>query len=237
MGVHIVKNSLVFKTVVLIVLILVILFGAIGWYMYQNQTKIVEELQSNQKNYIIKQLDRTERTAIEQEIEMLKKLSSSIVGAILESLYNMDEETVKATLNEFMQNDNIKAVHIYDNSLGKSFLDAYKGGSGLVYSYKIPEKFLSLKSLSYDLENDGDKVGYIKIYYNNDKIIKSIAQLKEKDLNDFNIQAKKISNKVNKLLFNQIIFFIISGLLIATFITILLITFVNTPLKKTKIRA
>ncbi|MBN2782656.1 MAG: hypothetical protein JXQ66_05390, partial [Campylobacterales bacterium] len=133
------KNSLVFKTVVFIVLVLFVLFGAIGWYMYQNQTNIIDELQSNQKSYIIEQLDRTESSAVEQEIETLKKLSSSIVGAITESLYNMDEETVKATLNEFMQNDNIKAVEIYDRSMGKIFLDAYKDVSKIIYGYSIPQ--------------------------------------------------------------------------------------------------
>ncbi|MBN2782137.1 MAG: SpoIIE family protein phosphatase, partial [Campylobacterales bacterium] len=94
------------------------------------------------------------------------------------------------------------------------------------------QNLLNLKSLKYDLENGGEVVGHLKIFYNNDKIIASIAKLKEKDLSDFNTQAKTISQKVNDLLFEQILFFSISGLLIAVVIAMLLITFVNTPLKK-----
>jgi serine phosphatase RsbU (regulator of sigma subunit) len=234
MDFNIVKKSLVFKTVLLIVFVLAVLFVTLGWYMYQNQNNIVKELQSNQKNYIINQLDRTEHTAINQETKTLKKLSSSIIGAITESLYNMDEETVKATLDEFMQSDNIKAVHIYDNSINKTFLNAHKDGSSIIYSYNTPNDLLKLRSLRYDLKNEDEVVGIIKIFYNNDKILKSIAKLKNEDLNDFNTQAKKISNKVDNLLFEQVIFFSISGLLIAILITTLLITFVNSPLKKLK---
>ncbi len=228
------KHSITLKTLSIIILALLSIFSSIGWYIYQSQTAIINDLQSNQKEYIIKQLNRTEKISIDQETANLKKLSSSILGAITQALYNIDEVTIQASILKFMQNETIKAVQIYDKTTHSTFINAYKDKNNKIKITKdaLDKKRLKLQSLNYKITNQEVEIGFIKIYYDNNKIIKNISHLKEKDLNTFSLQAQSISKRVGTLLIKQIIIFIIGVIMMAILITYLLIKFVNNPLNK-----
>jgi len=232
-------HSIVFKILSIIIVVLFTIFSAIGWNTYISQKTIISDLQKNQKNYIIQQLDRAERIELDREMFFLRKLSLSILGAITQGLYNMDDTSVVTTLSEFMQNENIKAVQIIDNLLGKSFINSYKEKDNeqvkMNITDQLPEKFLELEHIEYKLINNEDEIGLIKIYYNNDSILESIAQLKKRDLNDFNYQAKLATQSLNALIFKEALIFVLGVLIIVITISHLLVKFVNKPLNKLKI--
>ena len=194
-------------------------------------------MQNYQKKYIIQQLDKSERVEIDREIFTLNKLSLSILGAVTQSLYNMDDVSIKATLGEFMQNENIKAVQIIDILLGKTFINAYNDSNSdnvitINITEQLPAKFTQLQFIEYNLVNNEDIIGLIKVYYNNQTIIESISKQKKIDLKNFNSQAQLASESLNILIIKQIIIFILGVSIITVIITHLLLKFVNKPLKK-----
>ena len=55
------KNSIIFKTTFAVLVNLLLIVFLIGWYVYDSQISIINELQTNQKNLIESQLERTEK--------------------------------------------------------------------------------------------------------------------------------------------------------------------------------
>jgi serine phosphatase RsbU (regulator of sigma subunit) len=230
-------HSIVFKILSIIIVLLFLVFSAIGWDIYNSQNTIISDLQKYQKEYIIEQLDRAESAEINREMFTLKKLTLSILGAVTQSLYNMDDTSIQTTLSEFMQNENIKAVQIFDTLLGKTFINAYNDSNNddaiiINITDELPTKFTQLEFIENNLVNNDDVIGRIKVYYNNDSIYESISKMKKIDLYNFNSQASLVSESLNVLIIKQVIIFIVGVCLIAITIIHLLIKFVNNPLKK-----
>ena len=91
------KNSIIFKTSFIIVLLQIIILSAIGVYIQNSQINIIDELQTNQKNYITTKLNNIEKEAIKKELDILNVLLSSVNGAISDTLYNVDKDSVNIT--------------------------------------------------------------------------------------------------------------------------------------------
>ncbi len=185
------NKSIVFKTSFIIIIALIAIMTTIGLYIQNSQINIVNKLQTNQKEYITTQLNRIEKSSIDKEIEILHNLTSSVAGALSDSLYNIDEDAIKSTFEQFLKKDNIKAVYVFDNAENTIFLASFKKDNQMVFAKELPEKFKELESLpKFELIVDAEKLGFIKVFYNNDAIIKSISVLKEKDLGIFYKQSQ-----------------------------------------------
>ena len=224
------KNSIIFKTSFIIVLLQIIILSAIGVYIQNSQINIIDELQTNQKNYITTKLNNIEKEAIKKELDILNVLLSSVNGAISDTLYNVDKDSANITIEKFINKDNIKAVYIYDSSSGEIFSVVYKKDKKIIFSDSLPSDFTRLNYIKSDLFMNDENLGYMKVYYNNEKIIKDISALKEKDLTLFEKQSLEIGEKVKKEFFYQVISFTFGGLMTVLLIIFLLRRFVNEPL-------
>jgi len=223
-------NSILFKTSFVIAITLSILMGIVGFYVHLNQLEIIKELQNNKKEYIIKQLNRTEELSIKREFLFLNNLLFAISGTLKEALYNFDDSTLKATFKKLLSLDNIKAIYITDAYTKKIYLAAYKENNKIVFSKKIPKKLKSLNFLELQLIKNDENLGRVRLYYDNKKIINHIENLKQQDLNAFEIQSKILDTKIKKELVKQIIYFIIVSFLIILITILLLIKYVRKPL-------
>ena len=229
------KNSIVFKTVLIIVTALFVVMSMIGLYIQNSQLGIINKLQTNQQNYISQKLIDGKIKALQKELEILNILSSSISGAMASSLYNGDDLIAKSSLKKFLAKENIRAVYSYNKLDDEIFWVAYKTDEKLTISKYLPAYFKTLKLLKFDLVYEKENIGYIKIYYDNTKIEKELENIKKIELEEFKSQSLEIKNEVDKELIYQIISFVVGGLIIVFIIVFLLLQLVNKPLLKFQI--
>ncbi len=227
-----IKNSIVFKTVFIIVSALFIVMSMIGLYIQDSQSNIINKLQSYQQNYISQKLKDAKNKEVKKELDILNILSTSISGVIASSLYNGDDLIAKTSLKKFLIKENIKAIYSYNKLDDEIFWIAYKIDKKLIISKYLPVYFKTLQSLQFELIYEDENVGYIKIYYDNTKINKELTNIRKIELQEFKTQSLEIKNEVDKELIYQIISFIMGGLLIVFIIIFLLLQLVNKPLSK-----
>jgi len=224
------SRSIVFKTTVILISSLTLVATSLSWYIYDTQTTMIKELQAKQKNTIFSYLNMAEKTAIDNATKSLKTLSTSLSGALATTFYNTDEESTKTILKKFLKNKNIKAVEIYDTVVDEYFLIAIKENGAIKFTKRMPIAIKSLPSLKFNLSADGEEIGYFRVFYDNESIIKNIKAIKAQDLAKFQEDVHKTDKQITKKLKNQLFWLVISGILITFLVAFLLRTFVNKPL-------
>ncbi len=223
-------KSLVFKTSFFIITSLTISTIISGYINHEKQFALIKELKKNQKDYILFQLNRTQNNSIKKEYEILKEFALSATSSFADALYNIDEDIAQNSIKSFLKKENIIAVEIYDNVSKSDFKAGYKKAGKNYISNQLPREFLKKQFIKYDLYGDGRNIGYLKIFYDNDKIYKRIRYLKEHDLQLFNRQSSQIDLKIKKYLREQIIDFVINGVVIIFIIVVLLGKLISKPL-------
>ena len=225
-------KSIVFKTSLIIAVVLIVLMSAIGIYMNKFQNNIVDELQQYQKQYIIKQLNRTEELTIQKKIKFLKTLLLSISGGLSEALYNMNDDALKAIFKQLLLSvDTIKGIYVVDNVTNTIYLGAYKTNKKIVFSNKFPKNILNLSTISkLNLKYNNNQLGFVKIFFDDKQLLKEINFLKQKDLSHFEEYAKKIDKEIHHKIYEEIILFFILIIFIILIIALLLFVFVKKPL-------
>jgi len=223
-------KSIVSKTIVFVLFALLSVALIIGWYVYDSQTSIIDELQTNQKTYIVQKLALIEKSQIENELKHLYNLSYAIKGALSNALINADNQSVEETLKYILENDNIKAIKIFDTNENEIFLTGFKRDGQIEFSDYLSTYFKTFKSIKIDLTEDDEAIGYLQLYYDNSIIINNIKELKLKDLKDFDEKAIRIQNIISQKLTMQAISVMLGVIIIIVIIIILLRQLVNKPL-------
>ena len=82
------------------------------------------------------------------------------------SLYNLDDEQIVASLKPYMQqHKQIKAIKITDNTDGSTFMALFYKNKKIIHSNKFDEKKLSFLHQSANIIYDGEKIGIVDLYY------------------------------------------------------------------------
>jgi len=224
------QYSITFKTSLIISFVLISVLSFIQWNINKSQNLLIKEMRIQQETYIKKQLNRTEKNSLKNEINSLKNLLEAIKGGISYSLYHTDKGSIDHSLLKLLHIDNIKAIGVFDTEMGEFFSLAYKNKDKKELAFELPKVYKDLSSLKVGLEENGEFLGNVILYYNNDKLIKSIASFKKKDLDVFEKQTKVLDKKIALELKKQMMIFILGGVFIVISIVLLLIFFVNKPL-------
>jgi len=82
------------------------------------------------------------------------------------SLYNLDDEQIVASLKPYMQqHKQIKAIKITDNTDGSTFMALFYKNKKIIHNNKFDEKKLSFLHQSANITYDGEKIGIVDLYY------------------------------------------------------------------------
>ena len=154
-------------------------------------------------------------------------------------LLNFDIDGLKDSLIFDMKREGVKAIKVWDSSMNELFLLALKEDNKIIFKNILPEYYNDYiplkKSISHNEDGVEKKIGEITLYYDESLIINYINELKKNTMDEINNFDTAINNKL--LESNIIKLYIAIGFLITILVvsTILLIIFVNTPLKRLKI--
>ncbi|MFK5984388.1 MAG: ATP-binding protein [Pseudomonadota bacterium] len=229
------KKSITFKTLLILSLVIISTFVASAYLFSQSDNKLINDIRSYNLNQAMKALD----ARLEARLALNAKLMQDSVDMIAKNsstfLLNFDSDGLQQSLLFDIKNDGIQAIKVWDEVVKENFLTALKVKNKIVFKHQVPKEFEQFIQLNKAINNTSDalveKIGDITLYYDESLIINQINQLKnetKKSIERFNQAIDAQQNKANIVKFA-----IAVGLLLTILVVmaILLMNFVNKPLK------
>ena len=232
------KKSIIFKTTIAILFIMISAASIIGYYVYTTQQDIIDKFQKNQKEQIDSNLKLTMEQTLSRQFMALSNLSSVASGVFANALDNADNEIANAILKKLFKLEAIKAIYIYDTAENEPFLSAYKeDGQTHISSDELPSSIRHNKNLNRittPLYIDEDMIGYVELFYDNSDVVDFIKQQNNSDLERFNTKVAAAKQEIKNQVINQLIMVSISFVVIIFLVIYLLKKFVSNPLEQFK---
>jgi two-component system chemotaxis sensor kinase CheA len=233
------KQSIILKTLLILGSVIITIFVASSYLINQNDKQLIDEIRKYNLNTTMKTLDKTEESQLNANKAMMLDSAKMIAKNSSVFLINFDKEGLRDSLAFDINKEGIKAIIVFDILMNENFLVAFKDGKNIKFTTTLPKKYLQYTKIKTDIEQQVDdekqQIGNVTLFYDESIIKQQIKLLKEttkKEIDQFNqtTDLKLTEAKQMKLFIN-----IGSLLLILLVSTILLIVFVNNPLRKLKI--
>ncbi|NPA10962.1 MAG: SpoIIE family protein phosphatase [Epsilonproteobacteria bacterium] len=229
-----IRNSLIFKLVLIIVVLQSLIWVGVAVFIKVHQTNLLNELNKQQKEFVVKFIEEQKKKTKEKLIQNLYKLIEYSKATLSYSLYNYEEESAKKIISDvLLENDIIKGVEIIDTVTKSVFLSAYKkGNKKIIDKAPLPKEFKKYQFIKKELVYNMQPIGYIKIYYDITPVLKHLNELQQKELQMVNLKFSQIyastEEKEKKLIF----YFMLAALLTIVIVVATLLKFINEPLGK-----
>ncbi|MCK5070502.1 MAG: SpoIIE family protein phosphatase [Desulfocapsa sp.] len=231
-------KSIIFKILLGLGTVIFSIFTVSGYLFFQNDKALIAEIREYNLNSAMKALDSRLETSLKNNQEQMQDTTNMISKNSSLFLLNFDVDGLKDSLLFDMKRDGVQAIKVWDIAMNGLFLLAFKEDNKIVFGEKLPERFADFTKLKkYIQDNEHDQaqdLGELTLYYDESLIVNYINELKE--------QTKDEINSFNTALNNQLLqanitkLYIAIGFLITILAvsTILLVIFVNRPLKRLK---
>ncbi len=230
------KQSIIFKTLLVIGSIIVLIFIASGYLILQSDNKLIDKIVAYNLDSTMKALDSRQELNLQKNQLEMQAVTNMIAKNSSTFLQNFDVDGLKESMLFDMKGEGIKAIKIWDSSMNELFLLAYKENDSMVFNDSLPRNFDKYTQFKKQILNLSDKVysneiGEIILYYDESIITKAINELKKqavKDIDNFNETIDRELLKSNIVKLTIAIGFLVVILIV---ISILLMVYVNNPLK------
>mgnify|MGYP005989879551 CR=1 FL=1 len=229
-------KSIILKTLLILGSLIIVIFLGFGYLFSQNDKTLINQIQNYNLNSALKALDERESDKLKLNQNEMEDTVEKISVHSSEFLLNFDQEGLKRILEFQLQKEGAKAIQIWDSEIGEIFLFAVKEKNQVSFVKLLPENLHQYKTIKQNIitlnNNKTEVLGIATFYYDESFIIKEIMQLKrdtEKEISNFNATIDKELNQSNKIKFFLSFVALIAILIV---MSILLMSFVNKPLKK-----
>ena len=233
------KQSIILKTLLILGSVIVAIFIASHYLTQQSDEKLIEKIRLYNITTTMEALDITEVNQLQTNKKMMEDTVKMIAKNSSAFLINFDKEGLQNSIKFDIQKEGIKAILIFDTVMKQNFLLAYKENKEVKFRKILPHEFAEytqLKSQIMQLNGEvQESIGEITLYYDDSLIKKQIQKLKNntKDkIEKFNFTIDQELKKSNTM---KLYIAVGSLFLILIVSSVLLIIFVNSPLKKVKI--
>lgn len=229
------KQSITFKILLILSLVIITIYATTSYLFSQSDKKLISDIRNYNFSQAMEALDARQeerlslnKTSMQDTVNMVAKNSSGF-------LLNFNKDRLKKSLKFDIQKDAIKAIVVWDDVLNESFLTAIKINDEITFQQSIPETYQQYIKITKIINDSSDglveQIGHITLYYDESLIINQIADLKantKKSIENFNIAIDK---RLRESIIMKLVIEIGSLLTILFLISILLMRFVNKPLK------
>jgi two-component system chemotaxis sensor kinase CheA len=201
----------------------------------KNDTALMNEIRQYNLDLSMKALDERLNERLKLNKKQMNDSTTMIAKNSSTFLLNYDIDGLEESLYFDMKKDGIKAIKIFDNITKDIFIVGLKLGNKIKFESFIPDELNQFQNIKRPInivsDNSMDRIGYITLYYDEAVIVKQINNLKNKTKNEiasFNkeIDIQKSESDTIKLYIN-----IGTVIIILILTALLLMYFVNKPLK------
>jgi serine phosphatase RsbU (regulator of sigma subunit) len=203
--------------------------------MIQNyQLSIIDKLSCDQHGFIKNFIAKQKTNQVKKEIENIKNTLRLLNGTLGYALYNIDEENIKKIIKSLLKKDVIKSVYVFDSSTNRVFLSGYKEGNKTVVSKFLPIKYTGFPSISNEITYNGEKLGYIEVFYDMSEIMNELNNEEKKALKLVNKNFTQINVRLKKDQGVLYLYFMFATFLVTLVVVFVLFRLVNKPLSELK---
>ena len=234
----ILRQSIILKTLLILGSVIIAIFIASNFLTQQSDRELIEKIRHYNITTTMEALDTTEVTQLQANKKMMEDTVKMIAKNSSAFLINFDKEGLQNSIDFDIKKDGIKAILVFDTVMKENFLLAYKDDNQIKFRKILPHEFYQYTQLKANImQLNGeveDKIGEITLYYDDSIIKNQIQELKNKTkekINQFNFTIDKELQKSNTI---KLYIALGSLILILIVSSLLLIVFVNNPLKKLK---
>jgi serine phosphatase RsbU (regulator of sigma subunit) len=232
------RQSIIFKTLLVLASVMIIIFVGSGYLFVQNDKELIKEIRDYNLTAAMQNLDYRLEISLKNNQEQMQDTANMIAKNSSLFLQNFDIDGLQDSLNFDMKRKGIKAIKVWDTFMNELFILALKVDKRIVFTKNLPERFNDYtqvkKRITLQADGSEEKIGEITLFYDESIIISYINNLKAETREEINNFDTAINNQL--LQSNIIKLYIAVGFLITILFlsTILLIIFVNNPLKRLK---
>ncbi len=222
------KRNIALKVSLFVGIFILLLQVISGFLSVQSGQSLISSVQENYRGMIQENVKNREQESMEQLKDLITfnaKMLSSIVTPVI---YNL-EDPIPA-LSSFMEIEHIQAIAAYDDS--DSPVGAVWREDSVSRGADLPGTFAAGDHQEYstDLTNEGERIGSVRIYYSDKKIIADSERNRSVAFGQLKEQQKIIQADLNSTIRLQILGL---AVLVAVFLIVIfvLISTILKPLK------
>jgi len=230
------RRSIIVKTLLILGSLIISIFLGFGYLFSQNDKKLIDDIQKYNLSSALKALDGRQAERLKINQMQMKETVKTIAKNASSYLIDYDSDGLQKSLMFDMKKDGVKAIQIWDNEVEEIFLLAIKDKNEIIFTNTLPigyKQYTQFKhAITYTNSNGKiEEIGMITFYYDESSIIKKIEKLKENTTDEiiqFNETVNKQLEKANAM---KLLMSIGALIVILVSMSILLMNFVNKPLK------
>lgn len=229
------KQSIILKTLLILGSVITVIFLSAGYLFLQNDQQLISQIRQYNLNSAMDALDKREEIVLELNKQQIQSSIERISKNASLFLFNFDVDGLETTLMLDLKQPSVQAIEVWDSTVNELFLLVLKQGDTILTQKELPKSFEKFTKFKKDIlhmqRGKTEKLGVVTFYYDDSLIKKEIQQLKtetKKKIENFDktIDQQQLESNIVKLT-------IALGALftILVIISLLLLKFVNNPLK------
>lgn len=229
------NQSIILKTLLILGSLIIAIFLSFGYLFSQNDKKLIEDIRKYNLSSALKELDKSQSDRLKLHQNQMKDIVNTIAKNSSEFLMNYDVEGLKKNLEFDMKKKSIKAIEVWDSELDEVFLLAQKKDSDIIFTSKLGKGFKKFTKFEQDINNSNngniENLGKLIFFYDESFITDEIKRLKTQKITEIDNFNKTIDKQLADSARNKLLMEIVALITILGVISLLLINFVNKPLK------
>ena len=234
------KKSIILKTLLILGSLIIGIFLSFEYLSSQNDAKLISYIRQYNLDSAMKALDNRQAERLKINQAQMKDIVTTIAKNASSYLMDYDTKGLQKSLVFDMKKHGVKAIKIWDNEIDELFILAIKDKEKIIFTKELPKEFEKEFEKYTKFEqpinhinsyNKINRLGVITFYYDESLITEKIKKLKEnaiKEIAKFNSTIDKKLQDFNTIKLYMSIVALITILIV---ISILLMHFVNKPLK------
>ncbi len=229
------KQSIILKTLLILGSLIITIFIGFGYLFSQNNKELIDDIQKYNLDSAMRALDSRQAERLRINQTQMQDIVTTIAKNSSTYLMDYDTNGLKESLLFDIKKENVKAIRIWDNEVDELFVLVLKKDGKIIFDTTLPKEFENFTKFKQDIthNNNGEieKLGHITFYYDESEIINKIKKLKANTTHDIETFNSNIDKQLQQS--NTIKLYMAIGALITILgvISILLMFFVNRPLK------
>ncbi len=225
------KQSIISKILIILSIVIITISVSTTLLIQSNEKELIEKIRTYNLEQSFETLDKRQSLELEADKNEIKNTLKQISKNAYLFLYVEDLDGMKNNIMLDMKRDGVKAIDIFDDVMGESFLVAVNENNKINFSITVSKNLDKYIKFTHPIYSDTkEKIGLTTLYYDESIIINKISKIREQTkskINKFNII---IDGELKELTTLQFYISIISLIVILIVIFILLIKLVNQPL-------